>query len=211
MKYAARYAALAMAMLSGTVFVSGVLRLLRTYDYAHHRFAPSRVSPLMTLFAGITCAAFARVYQLMEDSKSDPVSKTQTEIALFHVGFLSAWFCSIFMVHEMNLPNRSVSSRTLVAFALATAITIWAGFVVRRRLFKRSADALAVNVGEALTHWKGAHFVGFTNAMSVAILGAILKFIGSNWYVAGVFFGLSLGLLFLWGPRHMAANSAEPA
>jgi hypothetical protein len=211
MKYAIRYAVLAMAMLSGTAFLSGVLRLLRTYDYTHHHFSSARVSPSEVLFAGITCAAFARIYQLMAVSKSDPISKTQTEVELFHVGFIVAWLCFLFMVHKMDLPQRSVSSWLLVAFVLATATVVWAGFVLRKALFKRSADALPDSVGEALRRWRGAHFIGFSNAMSIAIFGAILKFIGSNWYVAGIFFGLSLGLLLLWGPRQMATNSAQPA
>jgi hypothetical protein len=211
MKYAVRYAALAMAMLSGTVFLSGVLRLLRTYDYTQHRFAPAHVSRSETLFVGITCVAFARIYQLMVGSKSDPISKTQTEIELAHVGFLVAWFCSIFMVHKMNLPNRSVSSWILVAFVLATVYAIIAGFTLRKRFFRQSAEALPSSVRKAVGLWRGAHSIGFTFAMSIAIWGVVLKFLGSNWYQAGTFFGVSLGLLLLWRPRQLAATSAQPA
>ena len=198
-------------MLSGSAFLSGVLGLLRTYDYPHHSFAPARVSFSETLFAGIGCAAFARIYQLMVRSKSDAISKTQTEIELFHIGFLGSWFCFLFIVHKINLPQRTISSGLLVTSVLTTAIAIWSGFVMRKTLFKKSADALPGNVGEALRRWRGAHFIGFTNAMSIAIWGVVLRFVGSSWYVAGVFFGLSLGFLLLWRPRQLAVSGVQPA
>ena len=141
----------------------------------------------------------------------DAISRTQREVKLVHRGFILAWFCLVFMIYKMHLPQRSVSPSVLVAFVLAAAIAIWAGFVLRKVLFKKSADALPDHMGEALRRWRGAHFVGFSNAMSVAILGAVLRFIGSGWSVAGIFFGLGLGLLLLWGPRQMASNSAQPA
>jgi hypothetical protein len=161
MKYIVQYAALAMAMLSGIVFLSGVLRLFRTYDYAHYRFAPARVSPSETLFVGITCVAFARVYQLMAGSKSDPVSKTQTEIELTHVGFLGAWFCMLFMVHKMNLPLRDVSALVFVAFCILAAFVIFLGFVMRRRFFKLTTEALPHDPRKAGQFWKSANVISF--------------------------------------------------
>ena len=211
MKYIVQYAALAMAMLCGTAFLSGLLRLLRTYDYTHQPFASVLPNASDTLFVGIACLASAKTYLLMVRRKSDAISKTQTQIQLTHIGFLVAWFCLLFMVHKMNLPRRSVSSWLLVAFVLAAAVVIWAGFVLRKTLFKKSADVVADSDGETLRRWRGAHSIGFTNALSVAIFGAVLKFIGAGWYVAGIFFGLSLSLLLLWGPRQIAANSAQPA
>jgi hypothetical protein len=211
MKYVIRYAALAMAMLSGTAFLSGILRLLRAYDFTQHRFAPVRVSPSETLFVGLTCVAFARIYQLMVGSKSDPVTKTQTEIDLAHVGFIGAWFCCLFMVHKMNLPRRDVSAGVLVAFVFTAVCVVAAGFVMRKKLFAQSAESLPGDLGKALRFWRGAHFTSFSNAMSMTILGAVLKFLGSGWNVAGIFFGLGLGFLLLWRPRQMAATSAQPA
>ena len=175
-----------------------------TYDYTHHGFASALVGASDTLLVGITCLACAKIYQLMASSKPDAISKTQTEIAVIHVGFLVSWSCMLFMVYKMNLPQRTVSSGLLVVFVLASAVATWAGFVVRKTLFKKSADALPDSVGEALRRWRGAHFVGFTNAMSIAVFGAVLRFVGSSWYIAGIFFGFSVVFLLLWKPRQMA-------
>jgi len=207
MKYIVQYAALAMAMLCGTAFLSGFLQLLGTYDHTRqHSFSP-RVSLSETLLVGGACLAFAKIYQLMERAKSDPISKIQTQIKVRHMGYLLAWLCVLFMLHKMNLRQRTVSSGLLVAFVFATAAAIWSGFVLRKILFKKSADALTNNVGEALNRWKGAHLIGFNNALSIAVFGAVLKFMGSSWYVAGIFFGLRLVFLLLWGPRQMAAQA----
>lgn len=211
MKYVIRYAALVMAMLSGTVFLSVVLRLLRTFDFTQLRFAPARVSPSETLFTGITCVGFARIYQLMLGSKSDPISKTKTEIDLTHVCFIGAWSCCLFMLHKMNRPRRDVSAGVLVAFVFAAVCVIASGFRVRKNLFAQSAESFPGDLGKALRLWKAAHSIGFTIAMSIAILGAALKFLGSGWNVAGIFFGLGLGFLLLWRPRQLAVSHVQAA
>jgi hypothetical protein len=207
MKYIVQYAALAMAMLCGTAFLSGFLHLLGTYDHTRQHFSSPPISLSETLFVGGACLVCAKIYQLMVRAKSDPISKTQTQIKVRHMVYLLAWLCVLFMVHTMNLRQRTVSSGLLVAFVFATAAAIWSGFVLRKTLFKKSVDALPNNVGEALNRWKGAHLIGFNNAMSIAVFGAVLKFMGTSWYVAGIFFGLSLVFLLLWGPRQMAAQT----
>ena len=203
MKYIVQYAALAMAMLCGTAFLSGFLHLLGIYD---HSSSP-RVSLSETLLIGGGCIAFAKIYQIMVRAKSDPISKTQTQIKVRHMVYLLAWLCVLFLAHKMNLRQRTVSSGLLVSLVFATAAAIWSGLVLRKTLFKKSVDALPNNVGEALNRWKGAHLIGFNNAMSIAVFGAVLKFMGTSWYVAGIFFGLSLVFLLLWGPRQMAAQT----
>jgi hypothetical protein len=203
MKYAIRYAALAMAMLSATGFLGGVLHLLRSYDYTHHHFASASVDPSETLFVGVACAAFARIYQLMAESKSDPISKTQTEVELSYVGFIVSWFCFLFVVHKMNLPLRNVSARVFVAFCIFAASAIVVGFMMRSRFFKLSAEALPHDPRKAGHFWRGANFISFCCAINPAIYGVVLKILGSSWYVAGVFFGLSLVFLALWRPREL--------
>jgi hypothetical protein len=210
MKNALRYAALAMTIVSSTALLSGFVRLLEAYSFAQHRFVRAIVSPFDTLFAAVTCLVSGRSYQLLGRNKLDAASKTQTEIELVHVWFLCSWFLFIFMVQQMNLPHRSVSSRALVASVVAALIFVADGFFMRKRLFRLSTESLPGDVSKALRLWRGAHLVSFCCAMSVTILGFVLKFFGSSWLVPGPFFGLSLGLLLLWRPRQLAVSSAQP-
>jgi hypothetical protein len=144
-------------------------------------------------------------------TRLDAIARTQTEIKLAYRGFILAWFCFLFMVHEMNLPHRSVSSWVLVAFVFAAVCAAAAGFVMRKKLFALSTESLPGDPSKVLRLWRGAHFISFSNAMSLTILGVALRFLGTSWLVPGVLFGLSLGFLLLWRPRQMAANSAQPA
>jgi len=125
MKYIVQYGALAMAILSGTTFLSGLMRLMRTYDFTHQRFASALLSASDTLLLGITCLACAKIYQLMVRSKPDAISKTRTEIELTHVGFLVAWPNILFMVHKMNLPN-AVLPHGLCSFSCSRPL-LWSG------------------------------------------------------------------------------------
>ena len=193
-----------MAMLSGTAFLSGVLRLLKTYDYTQHRFAPARVSPSETLFIGIACAAFARIYQLLVGSKSDPYSKTQTEMEVCHIGYIFSWSCLLFMVHKMNPPQRNVSTFVFVVIVLAAVSAIVVGFSMRKKFFKLAKEALRLDAHKATRFWRSANVCGFTCAMSPAAYGLLLKILGSSWLAPGVLFCLSLGFLLLWRPRQMA-------
>lgn len=210
MKSVARYVALAMAVLSGITFLSGSLRYSLTY-YTYHRVAPSAVDPFVTLFTGVGCLGFGRLYQLLGRSKSDTISKAQTEIELAHIGFLIAWFCFLFMVHTMNPPHRSVSSLIPVAFTLAAVYAVVVGFVMRKKFLRQSTEALPDSPRKALALWRAAHFISFSCAMSIAIFGVALKFLGSSWLVPGIFFGLSLCVLLLWRPSQLAVSTARPA
>lgn len=101
----------------------------------------------------------------------DAISKTQTQIKLVYVGHFLAWFAFLFMVHTMNRPQRGVSSWVLLAFVLVTIYAVFAGFVLRKRLFKQSAEAFPSNLRKALGLWRAAHFMGFSFAMSITTLG----------------------------------------
>ena len=211
MKRAVRYAALAMATLSGITFLSGFLHLLVTYN-THHRAAPSAVSPFDMLFTGVACLGFGRVYQLLVRSKSNAISGTQTEIELAHVGFILAWFGFLFMVQEMNLPHRSVSSWVLVLLGIVAPVyAIVVGFVMRRKFFALSTKAVPHDPRMASKHWRSANLISFCCAINLAIFGVVLKIIGSGWLVPGILFGLGLGFLLLWRPRLLAVGGVQPA
>jgi putative Mn2+ efflux pump MntP len=104
----------------------------------------------------------------------------------------------------MNPPHRSVSSLIPVAFALAAVYAVVVGFVMRKKFLGPSTEALPDNPRKALALWRAAQVISFSCAMSIAIFGVGLKFLGSTWLVPGIFFGLSLGFLLLWRPSPLA-------
>jgi len=141
----------------------------------------------------------------------DAISKTQSEIKFVYVAFVGSWFCFVFMVHTMNRPLHSVSSWVLGGLVFAAVYATIVGFVMRKKFFGHSAQALSVDLPKALKFWKVAHIIGFCCAIDLALFGSVLKFLGSSWLVPGIFFGLSLGFLLLWRPRQLAQSGVQPA
>jgi hypothetical protein len=97
----------------------------------------------------------------------------------------------------------------LLVFVFATVYAVFAGFALQKKLFRQSTEALPHDLRRALSLWRGAHFIGFSLVMSITIWGVILKYLGSSWLVAGVFFGLSLVFLVLWRPRQLAVAAVN--
>jgi len=116
-------------------------------------------------------------------------------------GYIIAWFCFLFIIQWMNPPQRNVSALIVVVFAVAAVCAIAAGFVMRKKLFAQSTEALRGDPHKALSGWKAAHIIGFTCAMNVTIFGVALKFLGTDWLVSGILFAVGLGFLALWRPR----------
>lgn len=139
----------------------------------------------------------------------DAISKTQNEIKFVYAAFVGSWFCFLFMLHNMNRPLRSISPWLWGGLVFAGAYSVSIGFVVRRRFFKRSAEVFSLDLPKALKFWKTAHFFSFCVAIDLALFGFALKFLGSTWLVPGIFFALSLGLLWLWRPRQFAQRGGE--
>jgi hypothetical protein len=139
------------------------------------------------------------------------ISKSQTEIKLAHGGFILAWFCFLFMVHEMHLPHRSVAAWVFVVVCGFAAYSTVVGFVLRKRFFKQSTEVIPHNPGMANRHWRAANLLSFCSAFNLTICGAVLKYFGSDWLLPAIFFGLSLGFLLLWRPGELAVSGGQPA
>jgi hypothetical protein len=112
----------------------------------------------------------------------------------------------------MNRPLHSVSSWVLSGLIFVAVYAVIAGFLMRKKFFRQSAEARSVDdLPKALKFWKLAHIIGFCFAMDLALFGSVLKFLGRSWLVPGIFFSLSLGFLLLWRPRQLAQSGVQPA
>jgi hypothetical protein len=203
------HSALATAVLFTTI------GLLFFYFIRRSRPGDAATQQFTSIAYGVTVSFAAlclimRIFSRRKGSSLDAHS-TQTKIELVFLSYILAWFCFLFMAHEMSSPPRDVSQPVLVGFVFAAVCFLAAGFVMRKKLLAQSAETLPGDLVKSLSLWRGAHFIGFNNAISIAILGVALKFLGANWIVCGIFFGLSLGFLLLWRPRQLNATGAQPA
>jgi hypothetical protein len=134
----------------------------------------------------------------------------QKEVKFVYRGFILSWFCFLFIVHKMNLPLRNVSARVFVTFCILAPVAIVIGFVMRRRLFKLSTEALPHDPRKASQFSRSANYLSSCCALNPAIYGVVLKILGSGWLVPGILFGLGLGFLLLWRPRPLAVSTIQP-
>jgi len=111
----------------------------------------------------------------------DASSRTKSEVGLVYRGFILAWFCFPFMAYKMNLPIRDVSAAAFVALCILAASAL--GFMMRRRFFKLTTEALPHDPRKASQSWRSANFISFCGAISPSIYGVVLKILGSSWLV----------------------------
>ena len=109
------------------------------------------------------------------------------------------------------MPHRNVSVWGFVVVCSFAVYSTVVGFVFRKQFFKRSTEAARHHPRMAHKHWRTANVLSFASAFNLSVCAAVLKFLGSDWIVPGIFFGLSLGFLLLWRPRELAVNGSPPA
>jgi hypothetical protein len=98
-----------------------------------------------------------------------------------------------FMANEMNVPRQRVSSWIWGGLVCASVYVVITGFVMRKKFFRWSAEAVSLDFPKAVRFWRAANIFGFIFALNLAIFGFVLKFLGSSWLAPGILFGLSLG------------------
>lgn len=207
-----------------TVFVTTVailffyyLRLSRPEDPKTREFSSICIGVALT-FGGLYLTA--KLYLNSRHDKDlntvhkdygDATAWVQTEVKVVYCGFILAWFCLFFLVHQINAALRDLSAWVFGAVCILAVCAIQAGFVMRRRFFKLTSEALPRDPSKARQFWRSANFISFCCAMNPTIYGVVLKILGSGWLVPGMLFGLGLGFLLLWRPRQLAVSSAQAA
>ena len=67
----------------------------------------------------------------------------QTEVKFAHLMHIFAWLCCVFAVYRMNPPRRNVSVLLPVLLVVAALAAIIVSFVMRKKFFRLSTEALA--------------------------------------------------------------------
>jgi hypothetical protein len=88
----------------------------------------------------------------------------------------------------------------------------FAGFFFRRRLIRRSEEALAKGAPNpnVLRQWEAGHIVGMACAEAIAIWGVVVRMVlGGALWQASLFYASGLFLLLLWTPRMLNTAPAS--
>ena len=104
----------------------------------------------------------------------------QPQVEWVHRGFILAWFCFFFMVYKMKLSLRDISAWIFVAACILAVCAILVGFVLRRRLFKLTSEALPHDPRKASQLWRSANLISFCCAINPTIYGVVLKSSSAN-------------------------------
>ena len=99
--------------------------------------------------------------------------------------------------------ERSIPSALLFGSAAAAFSNITIAFVLRQQKVKKPMEILRDEPGNssAMLMSRSGNVISFVLAESLTLLGMVLKFLGAEWRVAGIFFAAGLILTLLWYPR----------
>jgi len=119
------------------------------------------------------------------------------------------WFLFIAMIEiAQPQPGTGSISRILpAALGLVGISEIGIGFFLRSK-FLAEAEAILREDGQnraAMLKWRTGNLLSFCFAETISLFGVVLKFLGYEWRIAGVFFGVGLLLLILWTPQKIEA------
>lgn len=126
------------------------------------------------------------------------------DIRLVHVAFFVTWFLFIFVI-EIARPAPDANASTIIPAVLGLVgfSEIGLGFFLRSRFIEGAETVLRADPENqsAKQKWRTGNLLAFCFAETITLFGVVLKFLGYEWKIAGVFFGVGLLLLILWTPR----------
>ena len=129
------------------------------------------------------------------------------DIRLVHVAFFVTWFLLIFAI-EIVKPTPDANSSTIIPAVLGLVgfLEIGLGFFLRSRFIEEAEAILQADPENqsAKQKWRTGNLLAFCFAETITLFGVVLKYLGYEWKIAGVFFGVGLLLLILWTPRQIA-------
>src|SRR5215470_3176790 len=124
-----------------------------------------------------------------------------------HLTFVAAWFCLLFLFKFISPMNNSLPTYFPALLGLVSITDIAIGSIRRARYLSDAADILHTEPENrtGLAKWRIANILSFAFAQTVSLFGFLLKLLGWNWNIAGIFFGVGLALLLWWTPRRIQA------
>jgi hypothetical protein len=133
-------------------------------------------------------------------TKAQPALK---QIRMVHAVFLITQVLLILVILQVHPSEGGVAKELLFALPLVSAsnVLILGGIRSRQLAAAREILRTAPDDDAALSRWRAGNILGFVCAESVSLFGLVLKFLGAQWNIAGLFFAVGISLLLIWTPR----------
>ena len=128
-------------------------------------------------------------------------AKVRTKIWVLYGVFVFIWFNILYLLHFLKTSTRVLAPWILPAFAALGIYLIVSGALMRKKYFAQTTVAAHDDASKAFVPWWLGNIYGFSSAITIAVLGFWLKFLGAPWSVTAIFLGIGLVFLLLWRPR----------
>ncbi len=131
------------------------------------------------------------------------VSQTLRVLRIVHVALLVSVALYVHVAIITAPHPTTVPPALIVGIALMAILVAAAAFVFRAKFVSPAEEILATNSEDraALARWRLGQFVSLALAESVVVYGFVLKFLGAEWKIAGIFFAAGTALMLIFTPQ----------
>jgi hypothetical protein len=139
------------------------------------------------------------------------LGKALSEVRILHFVFVATWFLFLLLPWYLGSSSLGLPDYLPIVLGLVCVSDIAIASVLRTRYISTSAEILRAEPENqaALAKWRMGNVISFTFAQTVTLFGFLLRFLGAQWKVAGVFFAAGLLLLLLWTPRAITTTDGR--
>jgi hypothetical protein len=133
----------------------------------------------------------------------DSIKVVLRNMRILHATFLTTIFLYLFMLSQIRPVAHEVQPQLVYGLAFASLTDLGIALYFRARKVQVSEERLRTNPGDvsALAEWRAGTILSFVFAESIALFGVLLKGLGAEWKIAGLFFAFGLLLMLFWTPR----------
>jgi hypothetical protein len=128
---------------------------------------------------------------------------TLREMRILHAVFMLTVLLYIYTLIVLHPQERKVSSATVSSFAAESIAAAGLALLFRSRKITPALEILYRDPEDksALARWRSGNILSFVLTETIVLFGFMLKYLGSGWNVAGVFFVVGTLLFLVWRPR----------
>jgi hypothetical protein len=122
---------------------------------------------------------------------------------LVHLIMLAAIPVYIYTAEVLPKQTADLPANFATVFSILAGLEVAAAFFFRQRMLPSALETMRSNPEDAtaLGRWRAANVLSMVLALSVALYGFVLRFMGESRLVAWPFFLASIILMGLWRPR----------